>query len=81
MRFDAEYLPGARNAIDTCLRIQPHEKVTLITDVACLKIAEAFRHELAARELNFRLFVLEELAAGLWRACPRRCWKTWKPAR
>jgi len=70
MPFDAEYLPGARNAIDTCLRIQPHERVTLITDVACLEIAEAFRHELAARDLNFRSFVLEELASRPLKSMP-----------
>ena len=36
--FDPEYLPGARNAIVSCLRIQANEKVTLITDRACLEI-------------------------------------------
>ena len=38
-------MPGARNAVVCCLRIQPHEKVTLITDDACLEIGAA----LAAR--------------------------------
>ena len=33
--FDAELAPGARNAVVHCLRIQPEEKVTLITDHAC----------------------------------------------
>ena len=28
--FDAEYAPGARNAVEVCLRIQPSEKVTVL---------------------------------------------------
>ena len=28
--FDPEYLPGARNALVSCLRIQPEEKVTFL---------------------------------------------------
>ncbi len=30
--FPEEFREGARNAVTTCLRIQPDEKVTLITD-------------------------------------------------
>ncbi len=37
--FDPELSPGASNAVNTCLRIQPSEKVTLITDNACREIA------------------------------------------
>jgi aminopeptidase len=32
--FDAEFIPGAHNAIAVCLKVQPSEKVTLITDHA-----------------------------------------------
>ena len=32
--FDPELSQGARNAVRTCLRIEPTEKVTLITDEA-----------------------------------------------
>ena len=39
--FDAELAPGARNAVEQCLRIQPDEKVTLITDHACAEIGSA----------------------------------------
>ena len=62
MTFDPEYLPGARNAIETCLRIQAGEKVTLITDYACREIAAAFEHELRTRRIPHHVFVLEELA-------------------
>jgi len=44
--FDPELAPGARNAVVHCLRIRPEEKVTLITDRACLEIAAALAHEL-----------------------------------
>jgi aminopeptidase len=44
--FPAEFTPGARNAVTTCLRIQPDEKVTLITDESCLTIAASLATEL-----------------------------------
>jgi leucyl aminopeptidase (aminopeptidase T) len=60
--FDPELLPGARNAVETCLRIQADEKVTLIADEACREIAAAFEHELRARSIVHNMFVLEDLA-------------------
>src|SRR6185369_5510617 len=60
--FDPEFLPGARNAIVSCLRIQPKEKVTLITDRACLEIGAAMAAELERLGLNYHAFVLEDLA-------------------
>ena len=60
--FDPEYTPGARNAVRVCLRIQPQEKVTLITDHACLEIAASLASELDALGSPYRTFILEELA-------------------
>jgi leucyl aminopeptidase (aminopeptidase T) len=37
--FDSDLLPGARNAIRTCLRVTPPERVTLITDRETEEIA------------------------------------------
>jgi aminopeptidase len=37
--FDPELTPGARNAVKVCLRVQPGEKVTVITDEATKEIA------------------------------------------
>jgi aminopeptidase len=62
LQFDPELSPGAHNAVNVCLRIEPHEKVTLITDQACAEIAASIVHELAARGLNYNAFVLEEIA-------------------
>uniref|UniRef100_Q01ZM3 Aminopeptidase n=1 Tax=Solibacter usitatus (strain Ellin6076) TaxID=234267 RepID=Q01ZM3_SOLUE len=60
--FDPEFLPGARNALVSCLRIQPEEKVTLITDQACLEIGASLAAELERLGLNYQAFVLEDLA-------------------
>ena len=54
--------PGARNAVRTCLNVQPRERVTVITDHACREIAEALVHEIDEVGAERSLFVLEEVA-------------------
>ena len=63
VRFDPEYIPGARNAVEVCLRIQEHEKVTVITDHASREIAASIAAELQNAGAAYRAFVLEELGA------------------
>jgi aminopeptidase len=60
--FDPELSPGAHNAVYTCLRIQPTEKVTLITDNECREIAASIATELQKLGAAFKAFVLEDLA-------------------
>jgi len=60
--FDSELSPGAKNALCVCLRVQPSEQVTVITDEACLEIAAAIVHELEAIGAPYHAFVLEEVA-------------------
>lgn len=60
--FDPELSPGARNAVETCLRIDPSERVTVITDRACIEIAAAIAAELDRVGCLYRSFVLEDLA-------------------
>lgn len=60
--FDPEFSPGAYNAVHVCLRIQPEEKVTLITDWACVEIASSIAAELDKLGSPYQTFVLEELA-------------------
>ncbi len=60
--FDPELSTGARNAVRTCLRIQPEEKVTLIADTACQEIAAAMTAELDALGVAYNAFLLEALA-------------------
>ena len=60
--FPEEFRAGARNAVTTCLRIQPGEKVTLITDEATREIAASLASELENIGCRWNGFVLEELA-------------------
>jgi aminopeptidase len=61
--FPADFIPGARSAVTTCLRIAPEEKVTLITDRVTEPIAAALAAQLAERGCAWRAFILEDLAA------------------
>src|ERR1700749_4563294 len=60
--FPEAYVAGARNAVSTCLRIDPKEKVTLITDEACLQVAASIAVELDKTGCAWNAFVLEALA-------------------
>jgi leucyl aminopeptidase (aminopeptidase T) len=60
--FPAAFAEGARNAVTTCLKIQPDEKVTLITDRSCESIAASIAVELEKLGCQWSGFVLEELA-------------------
>jgi leucyl aminopeptidase (aminopeptidase T) len=61
--FDSELTPGARNTVRVCLRVQPSERVTVITDETSLEIAAAIVHELEEVGAPYHAFVLEELAS------------------
>ena len=60
--FDPEFTAGARNAVNVCLRIQPTEKVCVITDEVTIEIAAAIVHELEKLGAPYHAWVLEELA-------------------
>jgi len=60
--FPIDFAPGARSAVATCLRVEPQEKVTLITDQATAPIAASLAKELAANGCRWNAFVLEDLA-------------------
>jgi aminopeptidase len=62
MPIDLDLQPGARNAIRVCLNVQPHERVTVITDEACREIAAALIAEIEAVGAPYRAFVLEHEA-------------------
>jgi leucyl aminopeptidase (aminopeptidase T) len=62
LAYPAEFVPGARSAVTTCLRIDPAEKVTLITDRATEPIAAALAAQLAERGCPWNAFLLEDLA-------------------
>ncbi len=62
LSFDPELTPGAHNAVHVCLRVQPSEKVTLITDEVTREIAASLARELEDLGCPYRAWVLEELA-------------------
>src|SRR5665213_897672 len=62
VEFPTEFLEGAHNAVTTCLRIKPTEKVTVITDESCIKIAAALAAELDKIGCVWNAFVLEQIA-------------------
>lgn len=61
--FDPEFSAGARNAVKVCLRVEPEEKVCVITDEATIEIAAAIVSELEKLGAPYRSWVLEDLAA------------------
>jgi leucyl aminopeptidase (aminopeptidase T) len=69
--FDPELSLGAYNAVHVCLRVQPSEKVALITDGASEEIAASLVHALEAAGAPFRVWELEELAARPLPAMPQ----------
>src|SRR6201982_1384832 len=60
--IDPELVPGARNAIDVCLRLKPEERITVITDTATREIAAALQREVERVGSDYSLFVLEHHA-------------------
>jgi aminopeptidase len=60
--FDPEYTPGAFNAVNVCLRVQPSEQVCVITDEATIEIAAAIVAELEKLRAPYQAWVLEDLA-------------------
>jgi len=60
--FDPQLTPGARNAVRVCLRVEPAEKVTVITDEVSLEIAAALVHELELVGCRYQPWVLEDVA-------------------
>jgi aminopeptidase len=57
--LDADLAPGARNAIRVCLRLQPAERITIITDEATRDIAAALQAEVEEIGSEHAVFVLE----------------------
>lgn len=61
MNYDSALTQGARNAIQICLRLQPHERLTLISDRAADEITAALIDQIDQVGAHYRSFVLEDL--------------------
>src|SRR5258707_2774405 len=73
MRFDSpqtELMPGARNAVETCLAVQPGEHVALIADEASSAVAASIAAALEERHAAFTGFLLEDFGPRPMRAAP-----------
>lgn len=60
--IDPELTSGAHNAVHVCLKVQPQEKVTLITDRESLAIAASLALEIESVGAACRPWVLEDVA-------------------
>jgi aminopeptidase len=69
--FDPEFTPGAHNAVNVCLRVQPDERVCVITDEATLEIAAAIVAEIEKIGVPYQAWILEELAERPLKDLPR----------
>src|SRR6202167_1074172 len=58
-----ELMPGARNAVETCLGIRPNERVTLIADRPSAIVAASLAKAIVDRGAICDPFLLEDLAA------------------
>src|SRR6266481_1129026 len=73
MRFgspQADLMPGARNAVETCLAVQPGERVALIADEASSAVAASIAAALEERHAAFTGFLLEDFGPRPMRAAP-----------
>ncbi|HXW18656.1 MAG TPA: aminopeptidase [Candidatus Acidoferrales bacterium] len=60
---NAELLPGAKNAVDTCLAIQSEERVALVYDEASREVATSLAFALSERHARWTGYRVEDYAA------------------
>jgi aminopeptidase len=63
-------MPGARNAVETCLAVQPGERVALIADKASCAVAASIAAALEERDAAFTGLLLEDFGPRPMRAAP-----------
>ena len=68
--FSDDLAPGARNAVDVCLNIQPGERVALIADDASREVAASLEHALQARHAVPEPLLIESVATRPVRTAP-----------
>jgi aminopeptidase len=58
--YTEDLVPGARNAVRTCLRVAPHERVTVITDLETEDIAASLADQVREVGAAIEFHVLED---------------------
>ena len=66
-----ELMPGARNAVETCLAVRPGEQVTLIADETSRAVAASIAAALDDRRAHYTAFLLEDFGPRPMTAAPR----------
>jgi aminopeptidase len=66
-----ELMPGARNAVETCLAVRPEEHVALISDEASSAVAASLAQALRDRKAAFTGLILEELGPRPMQEAPK----------
>src|SRR6185436_13631802 len=67
---DPELLPGARNAVETCLAIKAAERVALIADEASRPVAASLEQALSESGADGRCLLIESIAARPMTSAP-----------
>src|SRR5271168_1008863 len=67
---DPELMPGAKNAVETCLGVQPGEHVALIADDVSKPVAASIAAALEEQHAAFSGFLLEDFGPRPMRAAP-----------
>src|SRR5882757_2671420 len=65
-----ELMPGAINAVETCLAVRPHETVALIADETTRAVAAALEAALKERNAPVTSLLLEDFGPRPMRAAP-----------
>lgn len=71
VEYGEDLVPGARNAIRTCLRVQPQEHVTILTDLETAEIAESLAGEAREAGAPVETFVIEDYVSRPMLEIPR----------
>jgi len=66
-----ELLPGAKNAVDTCLAVQPEERVALIADQASSAVAASLCEALSQVHAHTTSLLLEDFGPRPMRGAPK----------
>ena len=67
---EPDLMAGARNAVGTCLAIQPGERVALVADEASRAVAGSLEAALAEREARIDAVLIEAVSARPMRSAP-----------
>jgi len=68
---EPDLMPGAHNAVRTCLAILPGERVALVADEASALVAASLEHALAEREARADCILIESFAPRPMSAAPQ----------